>query len=277
MKKRFADVLLQVMSRSFCHIVSSPWLLHNADVKMWVAVTCWTRWDNNNAPYSVTLCMGSSRWQPMKCLKREPEPDVSWQSCEEPSKVTQLIIFLFWFITRCSLFCVMSVELTIVHIFTAIHFPASRCSLLLFQMQHLSETSSAAARLLCLTVPSNSLDPSSSPPQLSLTPLHAGKWFYPVEWLCKDGRRAKGFKAEPGKRAREQKRIDKEKTLREQRKDSLETWLQNVLALCKAMTHRAVLLYMWTSGAPNRKTIQRWKTLQPSRGAQWVDGPELII
>lgn len=63
----------------------------------------------------------------------------------------------------------------------------------------------------------------------------------------------------------------------EQRKDSLESWLQNVLALCKAMTHLVVLLYMWTSGAPNREPVQRWKTLPSSGAARVSNSPELIM
>lgn len=74
-----------------------------------------------------------------------------------------------------------------------------RCSLLLSQMQHLSETSSAPPAL------SDRPSLTRPPPHRSLAPLHAGKWFHPVEWLCKDGRRAKGFKAESGERGREKK------------------------------------------------------------------------
>ena len=40
---------------------------------------------------------------------------------------------------------------------------------------------------------------------LSLSPLHPGKWFYPVEWLCKDT--GTGFKPSPLKRKDTKRKI----------------------------------------------------------------------
>lgn len=124
------------------------------------------------------------------------------------------------FTWHCSIFCLF--------------FLSQFCSILPINTALVKDILSA---LLSAHPPSNCLFPS-------LAPLHPGKWFYPVEWLCKDA--GTGFKLSPEKRKDAKRKIKK----REAEKRFIRVQAPNVLALCKAMTHHpALYMNVWVAKA----------------------------